>query len=174
MERFAAIPGNELIEQHPQLNAGGEWTLPNGSVLAQTLCLDVFDKAKAASKKRIETRLLTRQHGEWVGYSYKWNDAQTDAELIGDAGGTAELEVPDDDEPTGRREQVCALPSRAECMNCHSRAKGFILSFTTMELDRDGKFGEITDNQLRAGTRGLLQGRATQTQCRPSVAGRPL
>jgi glucose/arabinose dehydrogenase len=150
MERFAAIPGKELIEQRPQLNAGGEWTLPNGSVLAQTLYLDVFDKAKTSPMKRIETRLLTRQHGEWVGYSYKWNDAQTDAELIGDAGAAAEFEVSDKDDPQGYHDQVWRFPSRAECMNCHSRAKGFILSFTTTQLDRDHKYGDITENQLSA------------------------
>ena len=30
----------------------------------------------------IETRVLLRQQGEWAGYSYRWNDEQTDAELV--------------------------------------------------------------------------------------------
>ena len=34
------------------------------------------------SPRRIETRLLVREQGEWTGYSYQWNDAQTDAELV--------------------------------------------------------------------------------------------
>ena len=86
MERFAALPGLERIEQKPQLNAGGSWTLPNGSVLVQTLSLDLVDDAGKPARKRIETRLLVRQQGEWTGYSYRWNAEQTDAELVPAAG----------------------------------------------------------------------------------------
>ena len=86
MERFAALPGLERIEQKPQLNAGGAWTLPDGSVLVQTLSLDRLDGAGKPARKRIETRLLVRQQGEWTGYSYRWNAEQTDAELVPAAG----------------------------------------------------------------------------------------
>ena len=86
MERFAALPGLERIEQKPQLNAGGAWTLPDGSVLVQTLSLDRLDAAGKPARKRIETRLLVRQQGEWTGYSYRWNAEQTDAELVAAAG----------------------------------------------------------------------------------------
>ena len=99
MERFAALPGLERIEQKPQLNAGGAWTLPNGSVLVQTLSLDLVDDAGKPARKRIETRLLVRQQGEWIGYSYRWNAEQTDAELVPAAGAAAEFEVADPTEP---------------------------------------------------------------------------
>ena len=36
---------------------------------------------RKSARKRIETRLLVRQQGEWTGYSYRWNAGQTDAEL---------------------------------------------------------------------------------------------
>ena len=71
MERFAALPGLDRIEQKPQLNAGGWWSLPNGSVLVQTLSLNLVDDAGKPARKRIETRLLVRQQGEWTGYSYR-------------------------------------------------------------------------------------------------------
>ncbi len=45
MTRFAALPGLDRVVQKPQLNAGGAWTLPNGSVLVQTLSLDRLDDA---------------------------------------------------------------------------------------------------------------------------------
>ena len=41
---------------------------------------------EAPSRRWIETRLLTRQDNEWVGYSYMWNDDQTDATLVEAAG----------------------------------------------------------------------------------------
>ena len=159
MERFAAIPGRERIEQKSQKNAGGSWTLPDGSVLVQTLALDLVDEAGKPVRKRIETRLLNRQQGEWTGYSYRWNDGQTDAELVPAAGGGADLEVADPSDPRGRREQPWRFPSRTECMVCHSRAAGFILAFTPLQLDRDHDYGGTVDNQLRTLEHiGLFQG----------------
>ncbi len=149
IDRFAALPGLERIVQKPQHNAGGAWTLPNGSVLVQTLSLPLAGDAGIAARKRIETRLLVRDQGEWTGYSYRWNAKQTDAELVPSAGGAAELEVRDAAEPDKRREQTWRFPSRAECALCHSRAAGFVLAFTPLQLDRDHDYGVTTDNQLR-------------------------
>jgi uncharacterized repeat protein (TIGR03806 family) len=150
MVRFAALTGLERVVQKPQLNAGGAWTLPDGSVLIQTLSLDQLDDSGKPARKRIETRLLVRQQGEWTGYSYKWNAAQTDAELVPAAGGGEEFEVPDPSAPGGRREQTWRFPSRTECLTCHSRAAGFVLAFSPLQLDRDRDYGGVVDNQLRA------------------------
>ena len=171
MERFAAIPGLERIEQTPQKNAGGSWTLPDGSVLVQTLALDLVDEGGKKVHKRIETRLLNRQQGEWTGYSYRWNAAQTDAELVPNAGGAAELDVADSSDPSGRREQTWRFPSRTECMVCHSRATGFILAFTPLQLDRDHDYGGTVDNQLRTFEHiGLFQGALpTRSKDRPRL-----
>jgi glucose/arabinose dehydrogenase len=149
MVRFAALTGLDRIVQKPQLNAGGTWTLPEGSVLVQTLSLDRLDDAGKEARKRIETRLLVRQQGEWTGYSYRWNAAQTDAVLVPAGGGAEELEVPDPSAPEGRRDQTWRFPSRTECLTCHSRAAGFILAFTPLQLDRDHDYGGVVDNQLR-------------------------
>jgi glucose/arabinose dehydrogenase len=148
MERFAALTGLERIVQKPQLNAGGQWTLPNGSALAQTLSLDLAADTGKPRRRRIETRLLVRQQGEWAGYSYRWNAGQTDATLVPATGAGAEFEVPDPAQPGGRREQVWRFPSRTECLVCHSRAAGFILAFTPLQLDRDHDYGGAVANQL--------------------------
>lgn len=159
MERFASLPGLERIEQKPQPNAGGAWTLPNGSVLTQTLSLDVATAGDKSLRKRVETRLMVRQQGEWTGYSYRWNGEQTDAELVPSAGGSDEFEVPDSTEPTGRRELVWRFPARAECLVCHSRAAGFVLGFSPLQLDRDHDYGGTIDNQLRTLEHiGMFQG----------------
>jgi len=149
MERFVALPGLEKIVQKPQLNAGGSWSLPNGSVLVQTLSLDVVEAVGKPARKRVETRLLVRQQGEWTGYSYRWNAEQTEGELVRGSGDSQVFEVPDPAEPGGRRELDWRFPSRTECMVCHSRALGFNAAFNPLELDRDHNYGGITDNQLR-------------------------
>ena len=110
MERFAALTGLERVEQKPQLNAGGAWSFPNGSVMVQTLSLDLADDAGKPARKRVETRLLVRQQGEWTGYSYRWNAEQTDAELVPAEGAGAELEVADPAAPGGLRDQAWRFP----------------------------------------------------------------
>src|SRR5205807_5032218 len=64
-ERFMALPGKETIGFTEQ----GPWQLPERTVLVKTFALDT-----PAGKRRIETRFLTLQEGEWYGYSYAWND----------------------------------------------------------------------------------------------------
>lgn len=159
MERFAAMPGLDRIVQKPQKNAGGAWTLPNGSVLVQTLSLDLATDSKEPKRTRIETRLLVRHQDEWTGYSYRWNDEQTDATLVPGAGEVAEFEVTDPARPDGRRDQSWRFPSRTECLVCHSRASGFTLGFSPLQLDREHDYGGTIDNQLRTFEHiGLFEG----------------
>lgn len=159
MQRFALLPGMERVAREPQRNAGGAWTLPEGSVLVQTLSLDRFGDDGQPAHKRIESRLLVRQQGEWTGYSYRWNDQQTDAELVPSAGDAVEIEVPDPAAPGGFRDQTWRFPSRAECLICHSRAAGFVLAFNPEQLDRDRDYGGVVANQLRTFEHiGLFQG----------------
>lgn len=171
IERFAAFPGLERIEQKPQMNAGGSWSLPNGTVLVQTLSLDVADASGAAVPRRIETRLMVRRQGEWAGFSYRWNDDQNDAELLPGDGGADFLDVPDPDEPGGTREQVWRFPSRTECMVCHSRATGFVQGFTPLQLDRERDYGGIVADQLRTFDHiGLFEGDLpTRSEDRPRL-----
>jgi hypothetical protein len=76
-ERFIALPGDTRIGY---ASAGG-WNFTNGAVLVQTLSLE-REAGNPASRQRIETRLLVRQGGQWTGYSYQWNDEQSDATLV--------------------------------------------------------------------------------------------
>ena len=71
VERFIALPGDSQIEMAS--NDGVGWSFPDGTALIQTFAFDL-ETSNSTSRHRIETRLLTRQQGEWVGYSYIWND----------------------------------------------------------------------------------------------------
>src|SRR6185503_21034354 len=109
--------------------------LTNGAVLMQTLSLE-REVGNSASRQRIETRLLTRQNGQWVGYSYRWNDRQSDATLVGARGDEREFVIKDSRLPGGTRRQVWHFPSRAECMTCHSRAANFVLGLIDPQLNK--------------------------------------
>lgn len=144
-ERFMAIPGEGTINVTP---ARG-WDFPEGTVLVKTFSLDMR-QGDPATRKRLETRLFTKQQGQWAGYTYLWNDEQTDATLLGAEGLDRDYTIEDPAAPNGRRVQRWHFPSRAECMTCHSRASNFVLGPSTLQLNKVHDYGNgIKDNQLR-------------------------
>lgn len=135
-ERFLALPGLSQIE----FTEKNGWNFPEGAVLVKTFAL---------GGRRIETRLLTKQVGQWYGYSYLWNEAQTDAELVPAEGKDRIYEVRDARAPGGVRRQTWRYPSRTECMVCHSRAANFVLGPSTPQMNKLHDYGNGSDNQLR-------------------------
>jgi mono/diheme cytochrome c family protein len=89
---------------------------------------------------------LTKQQGEWVGYSYRWNDEQTDAVLVEAKGADREVTVRT---VKGERKQTWHYPSRTECMVCHTRASSYVLGLSTMQMNKVHDYGGIKDHQFR-------------------------
>ena len=143
-ERYLALTGDSKITYK---NSRG-WDFPEGTVLVQSLSLPL-EAGRPASAHRIETRLLLRQQGEWVGYSYRWNAEQTEAELVSAKGADHTFNIKDSSAPGGLRTQTWRFPSRAECMMCHARAVNFVLALTEPQMNREHDYGGIRDNQLR-------------------------
>ena len=146
VERFIALPGDSQIEMSAADGVG--WSFPDGAALIQTFALDL-EAGDPTSRHRAETRLLTRQQGEWVGYSYIWNDEQTDATLVDAAGTDRVFTIQDSSTPEGSREQSWHYPSRETCMECHSRAANYVLGLTTIQMNKVHNYGAVSDNQLR-------------------------
>lgn len=142
VERFIAVPGELKIHYK---NSRG-WDFPDSSVLVQTLSLAT---GRSKEPRRIETRVLLRQQGEWTGYSYLWNDEQTDAELVPAKGKDLELAAPARTGADAVEKQVWRIPSRAECMVCHSRAANYVLGMTELQMNRETEYGSVRANQLR-------------------------
>jgi hypothetical protein len=134
-ERFIALPGDERIGFTEQ----GAWNFPELTVLVKTFTID-----SPKGRKPIETRLLTLQRGEWVGYSYAWNDSQTDADLVESAGKSVTFATREKGELSWR------YPSRVECMVCHTRAANYVLGLSTAQMNRVHDYGGVKRNQLDA------------------------
>lgn len=147
-ERFIALPeADAKIDMTP--NRG--WNFPDRTVLVKSFALEMED-GNPRSRRWIETRFLTKQEGEWVGYSYLWNEEQTDAELVDGKGRDQEFTIRtkrSPQNPDGTRKQLWRYPSRAECMVCHSRAANYVLGPTTLQMNREHDYGRVRDNQLR-------------------------
>lgn len=123
------------------------WSFPNRTVLVKSFGYD-SQNSSAGGRRWIETRLLTRQQGEWVGYSYAWNREQTEAHLVGSEGRDASVEIGLAD---GRKRRLdWRFPSRSECMVCHSRAANFVLGLSTLQMNKEHDYGGVTANQLEA------------------------
>jgi uncharacterized repeat protein (TIGR03806 family) len=142
--RFMAIPGEAKIQYHPLES----WAFPEGTVLVKTFALEM-EPGNPKSLKRLETRLMHLEQNHWRGYTYLWNDEQTDAELLGKASLDREYTV-------GGRKQVWHFPSRAECTLCHTMPAKFVLGLSTPQMNRDQDYHGIVDNQLRTLTHAGL------------------
>ena len=121
-----ALPEGKAIT----VGASGDFDFPIGSVLVKSFSLQ---------GKRIETRLFIRhEDGDWAGYSYEWNDAQTDAVLL-PSGKT---------KPIGDR--TWTFPSRSDCKRCHTAAAGHTLGPELGQLNGDLVYGSTNRvaNQL--------------------------
>jgi uncharacterized repeat protein (TIGR03806 family) len=122
----------------------GLWTLPTGTIWVKHFDMEM-QRGVPASKKRIETRLLVKNGSGAYGVSYRWNEAGTEASLVEDAGVNFTLDVTDGGNFVP---QTWRIPSRAECMICHTNQAGHALSFNTRQLNLSGDMLGFAGNQL--------------------------
>jgi len=125
--RFIALPAETKVEatvtKKPDGSVSGSKVVwPKDAVLAKTL------STPDATSRRVETQLLHFDGETWNGYSYRWNDAQTDAELVGVNGADQEVSIP------GAAAVQHRFHARAECARCHTPWTGFALGFQPQQL----------------------------------------
>lgn len=163
-ERYLGLPGQGKIEfetmTYPQPAPGSYpgWKFPDGAVIAETISLEM-EPGNPSSRRRIETRLLHHERltgseevGDqyWQGYSYIWNDDQSDAVLLEDPQGRDQtFKLRDPKAPGGERQQTWRYPSRTECITCHNMAAKYSLGVQTLQLNKDHDYGGTIANQLR-------------------------
>jgi len=111
-DRWVALPNGQDIA----IGADSDWNPPTGSVLMKNFHLGA---------NLVETRLLMHHtDGTWAGYSYEWNDAQSDATLV-PAGATKAWGT-----------QTWIYPSESDCLQCHTVAAGRSLGLETLQMNR--------------------------------------
>ena len=125
-DRWIALPSG----QNMTVGANGDWDFPNGTVLVKNFSLGAT---------LVETRLFMHHtDGSWAGYSYQWNDAQTDATLV--SGGGTKL----------WGTQSWLYPSEANCLQCHTAVAGRSLGIETAQMNRNFTYPQTnrTANQI--------------------------
>jgi glucose/arabinose dehydrogenase len=144
-ERYIALPG---ADSRIDFTRWRGWNFPDLTVLVKSFALEA-EAGDPASRRWVETRFLTKQDGEWYGYSYAWDEDQKEAVLVDARGLDREFTVRDPRAPGGARKQTWHYPSRTECMVCHSRAANFVLGLCEEQMNKDHGYGAAVDNQLR-------------------------
>lgn len=145
-ERFVAFPGTSAAKVYdgfvpiPEVFFSGQVFLPKNGVLVKTLSMDMV-AGDPSTRRRLETQLLHFDGKNWNAYTYAWNDAQTDAELVPAAGMDRAISVVDPDAPGGKRQQTWHYPSRAQCITCHNPWVGYALAFNPLQLSQPSKPG---------------------------------
>jgi uncharacterized repeat protein (TIGR03806 family) len=125
--RWMALPDGGRIT----IGADGDWSFPNRTVLVKNFALGA---------RLIETRLFMKHAdtGNWAGYTYQWNAAQTAATLV-NGGLVANI---------GGQDWI--YPSGAQCLQCHTAVAGRSLGLETPQLNGDLTYPQTgrTANQL--------------------------
>jgi uncharacterized repeat protein (TIGR03806 family) len=99
----------------------GKWVFPVGTVMLKNFLFD---------EKLVETRLFVHHDADtWVGYSYQWDEAQTEATIVPDGRRAVMFN-------TGSRSVPWNYPSRTDCMKCHNAAGGSTLGPQTRQMNR--------------------------------------
>ncbi len=154
-ERLLGLPGTSGVTWYPKDEPipgsmfGRLLEFPAGAVLTQTFALEL-ERGNPASRKRVETQMLHFDGRQWRGYSFAWNDAGTDAELVPLDGAERTYVVKDPAFPGGKREQVWSYPARSQCLICHNPWAQHTLAFNPLQLNRDIDLAGDRVNQLMA------------------------
>jgi glucose/arabinose dehydrogenase/mono/diheme cytochrome c family protein len=123
----------------------GNWTLPTGMMWIKHFDLELERGNSNSPKRRLETRILVKTDDGNYGVSYRWNDEQTEAFLVGDSGEQFDVAVTVDGILTN---QLWEIPSRAGCAACHSPAGGHALSFNTRQINHTHSMNGVVGNQI--------------------------
>jgi len=139
-----AIPNLDQVGRTEQ----DGWNFPEETVLIKNFSMPLDDRNPAGAKKRIETRLMYLKGGAWRGYSYEWNDGETDAQLLTTGKTRPFTRIGRDGNSYNYNWNY---PSRSDCFSCHTQAANYVLGLTTAQMNFDFTYpaSGVKDNQLR-------------------------
>jgi len=136
--RWLALPAGQRVELKPD----DALTFPVGTVFVKHFELPI----SPGVTRRLETRLFVNQQPGWTGVTYRWNEAQTDAQLLY----TTSSDVFDVMVAGQSEQQTWVYPSPSDCVGCHTSAAGRVLGFRGPQLNHDFTYPAGVDNQLHA------------------------
>lgn len=144
-ERFLALPGLSQIGFREE----DGWDFPVGGGVVKNFILPTDERDGLYQEKRVETRLLLKSAAGWRGFTYRWNEGETDAILLPRSLNRA---VSITEEDGASLDYEWFYPSRTDCFECHTNAANTVLGLNTAQMNYEITYPEtgVQDNQLRA------------------------
>lgn len=162
--RFVRVPEGASAKY----TEDGEFEFPIGTLLVKTFGFlhDMTDPSQGETL--IETRVIKHEPSGWYGFTYVWNEDQTDATLsLG--GGTDDLSWIDSH--GNDRTNNYIIPNANQCKSCHVVGDKFRpLGPKARNLNRDYDYSDGTHNQLAYWSHAGILSDAASPEVAPRAA----
>ena len=163
-QRWVGVPYISNVEF-----TGDDWNFPLGAVAVKHFSY-YQSQNNPGTERRLETRVLLNSDQGWQGFTYRWNDEQTDAQLV-TGRQTTTLTVTQSDGSVAT--QQYDFPSQGDCLRCHTQAEGWTLGLNTGQLNSEYDYGQAINNQIETwnhiGMFNVDVGSANQYDAYPSL-----
>ncbi len=146
--RFFSIPDPAA---RMTFSSDGAWTYPTGQIWVKHFDMPLVrsDPPQPGDpltpSKRIETRLIVKTETGSYGVSYRWNEDGTEATLAPEEGEDFDIEITRNGAPYTQRWHI---PSRSECLSCHTPQAGHSLSMNTRQFNLSHIINGMSGNQI--------------------------
>lgn len=116
--RFVRLPSHKAMVFEPN----SVFEFPVGTVIVKTFAMPHDQRTPEASQQLLETRIEELRDNGWYGYSYIWDEQQSDARLaLG--GGRREVKWLDETGKTVSNDYQ--IPNANQCITCHGQEGKF-------------------------------------------------
>jgi parallel beta-helix repeat protein len=144
--RFFKIPEGKQIRYSKE----GTIQFPIGTVISKTFAYPIDMTDPSQGERLLETRIEFRRDDGWFGFSYLWNEQQTEATL---ALGGSEINVSWIHTDGKQRSNRYQVPNANQCLNCHQQGDQFVpIGPVAANLNGNWDYGHGSRNQLAAWT----------------------
>lgn len=159
--RYIRLPEGQSMSW----NATQALDFPVGTVIVKTFAYPDDTDDSTVGERFLETRIEFREEAGWYGFSYQWNDEQSDAELC--LGGAA-VDVSWTDQAAETHSNHYQIPNANQCLSCHGQDGKYVpIGPTARNLNRSC-LADASVNQLENWVHtGMLSGA-------PKAADRPV
>lgn len=124
---------------------GAPFGFPGGSVFIKHFDLQT-DLRDPEATRRLETRFIVTNDDGVYGVTYKWNEDESEATLVGEEGLDEEIEIIEAD--GSQRTQTWRYPGRSQCIACHTTTSGGVLGFKDVQLAGMHPYDDADVDQL--------------------------
>ncbi len=119
---------------------------PEGSVIAKTFSYPHDMRDLSQGERLVETRIEFRAEDDWYGFSYRWNDEQTEADLVLGGASVATSWIDGDGQSIENKYEI---PNANQCITCHAQDGDYEpLGPTARNLNLAYDHGDGEINQL--------------------------